>query len=195
MLWFKFVDYGNSFIRRFILNPIINWWKKQEIDYIQGTITYEEIKIRAQHIGKIPQLVISFRITNRSMTNVKIARVFGELHIGKWRVDRFNSEPIQERHSNDCFSDSALIIVAPLNLKKRRETSDITITLFPPTEFWIIEDQFKCSLRNAGIEFKCSYGNPKIEISKDDIQIEGAISIATAYRNEIKKKLDSIVTI
>ena len=183
------VDSVVMYLMGAFMKIFINWWRKWEIDYIRETIICEQIAIKAQHIGKVPQLDVVIRIANHSLANIKITRVFGELHIGSWRFEKFDSSNLLKRSSNSCYTWSPLIRVDGTDLKKRGGIVDIEVTLFPPIEFWLMGDHFNCSLYNAGIEIKCSSGKLKKEIHTDEIQIKDIEPIAISYKNIIRNKL------
>jgi hypothetical protein len=171
----------------------VNWWRNRWLKHIEQTITHENIRINAEDKGLVPQITLSWRIVNRSMTKVTISKIFGDLYIGAWRVGTFGTDsPLQKQYSS---SWSPVVSITQKVLKKGNQPGSqatIEIVLFPSLEFWLAQN-YTCALYNAMVEVKSFWGIALSTVSKENIKVENAESVFVRYREHLKTRLTSVL--
>lgn len=180
-----------AFAKGVFMTLFVNWWRKQTIAHINTTVTHEKIKMKAKFDGRIPHLVLSWVIVNRSNVNLKINRIAGELYIGAWRVAYFDSDRILEAHYGCTWNP--LIATQKLKLYKRGDKTEVVITIFPSLEFWFMNTQpYGCSLYNSNVDvsFAGGYTTTKLP-NENNIVIEDCESVLSKYSDSLKNVMKS----
>jgi hypothetical protein len=176
-------------IGRIIMSVFVNWWRNRWLKHIEQTITHEDTRIIANFGGRIPHLTLSWNIHNRSMANVAVSQIVGDLYAGFWRIGTFEMyEPVEKQHG---YSWQPIVTITQKNLKKDAILG-VEITLFPTTEFWLT-DIYSCSLFNTKIKITSFWGSVMTKNDKENILIENGQSIASQYRSVLSTRLKSLV--
>ncbi|MFO8010572.1 MAG: hypothetical protein R6U89_07155 [Dehalococcoidia bacterium] len=178
-----------GFFGKVIMSVFVNWWRNRCLAQIAGTITHENIRIMAEEKGQVPQLNLSWQIQNRSLFNVAISRIRGDLYIGAWRIASFETQKPQEKLPG--YSWDPPVTVRQRFLKKR-DRSSIEVVLFPPIEFWISGAQ-ECSLYNTSVDVSCLWGTVTTTLDTDIIKIDQFEQAAAKYQSSLKTKLKPIL--
>lgn len=165
---------------------LFNWWRNIWLNHIKRTITHERIRVTAEDVGLIPQLTIIWTVENRSMADIVINSISGQLNIGAWRVAIFGSSYPQKKMFG--YDWSPAVTVTKLKLKKS-DRAEVNIVVFPPIEFWIKEN-YNCILRNTIVEVKSFWGKVRTEVkSNDHLKIENVERVALGYQDKMNNRL------
>lgn len=173
------------------MGVFVNSWRNRWLKHIEQTITHEDIRASAEDRGLVPQITLSWRIINRSMTDVTISGISGDLYVGAWRVGTFEtSKPSQKQYG---YSWSPTVSITQKVLKKGNQPGSqagVDIVLFPSLEFWITNN-YTCALYNAMVEVKSFWGTVVSPLIKENIKVENAEAVFTRYREQLKARLTS----
>ncbi len=153
-----------------------------------GTLP-ENVRIKAQDIGQVPQLTLTWFIVNRSMADVEISGISGDLYVGAWRVGSFEANPPQVYKPG--YEKNAAVTVTKARISKGGK-AEATVTLFPPIEFWLSSNEC-CSLFNTKTNMNSFWGNIVIDIEPKSIDIEEIGSVAASYKDKLSNRLKSLL--
>lgn len=173
-----------------MMKVIIDWWRQKWIAHIERAIVSTDFRIMAQ-MGNVPYLLLTWTFENNSETKVRICRVSGGLYRNNWRISTFDASEFPVKHEQAAYSWSPTVVVQK-RVVPSGEKSGIEVQLFPPIEFWLM-DNFECSLYNAAVEVQSFWGRAKKPITKDRLLTEGAEELVSIYRTQLRSKLSAVM--
>ena len=173
----------------FLMKVFVNSWRNRLIKHIEQTVTYERIKIKTAEVGQIPQLTLTWVVRNRSMTSITISDISGGLYVGAWRIGVFSAHTPPEKQLG---YDKSPIVTVRKKVLKKGDASEIEVTIFPPIEFWLTENE-NCTLYDTVVRVTSFWGSAVIRIMEERIPIEDIHQVALSYRDRLSNKLNRLL--
>lgn len=174
----------------FVMKVFVNPWRNRLLKHIEKTTIHDRIEITAYDVGLVPQLTITWILRNNSMVNMTVSEVFGELWVGAWRMSKFIAHTLSEKQLG---YDKSPTITIRRKLLKKDDWSEIEVTLFPPIEFWL-NDNNACFLYNAGVLVRTFWGDVITKPQGHSIAIKNIETVRTMYRGRLRTKLNKILS-
>lgn len=173
----------------------VNWWSNRWKEHIKQTVYQDDFRVKVSRGEPLPYLVLIWRVTNNSMTDVRIVRVRGDLFArSDWRIAQFDTYELSEKWAlGESFPPQITVNRKRLKKPKGQATensSGLEVRLFPPIEFWVAGEA-KCSLWNAFLEVSSHWGNVKVPIKQRAMSIEDTQQGSSAYCTLLRQLLSS----